>query len=96
MLAAAAPVGVYKNVPISTTDQGGLSLTQNFTLYVTGTSTIGIAASVSVASGTPGGFAIANLPTSNNTAQNASGNSHAQLAAASTSSLSLHQFQCDQ
>ena len=92
MLAAAAPVGVYKNVPISTTDQGGLSLTQNFTLYVTGTSTIGIAASVSVASGTPGGFAIANLPTSNNTAQNASGNSHAQLAAASTSSLSLSGF----
>ena len=90
MLAAAAPVGVYKNVPITTTDQGGLSLTRNFTLYVTGTSTIGISSSVSVASGTPGGVTIAT--TSNNTAQNVSGNSNAHAAVASSSSLSLSGF----
>ena len=89
MLAASVPVGVYKNVPITNTDQGGLSLTQNFTIYVTGTSTTGIAASTSVASGTPGSTTIAMLPTSKISVQNAKGNSNGLAAAASNSSLTL-------
>ena len=87
MLAAAAPVGVYNNVSITDADQGGLSLTQNFTIYVAGASTTGVAASTSVASGTPGSTTIATLPTSATTVLNTPAASTAQLATAFTNSV---------
>lgn len=88
-LAAGAPVGVYSNVSVTSTDQGGAAVVQNQTLYITGVSTIGVPASTSVIDHTSAGYTIATLPARVVTINSANGQStsHAQrLSPAVTSS----------